>query len=69
MPYNEKQKCGRPVTRWRDEFDKKLEPLWRRVTANKKIWRKSGEVYAQKWPNEGKSGGGCPPTFTAAVIN
>ncbi len=42
VPYNEKRKRCRPVTRWRDDFNEELGALWRRVTANKKISKKMG---------------------------
>ncbi len=48
-PYGNKRRKGRPMRRWEDEFVAKKGPLWKRIALDRKIWKKSGKAYAQKW--------------------
>ncbi len=47
--YNYKRKKGRPNCRWEGELIKRAGILWTRTAKYRKVWKKTGEAYAQQW--------------------
>lgn len=42
-----KRNRGKPITTWRNDFEKKIRIIWKRIARDKILYKKIGKLYVQ----------------------